>query len=75
MRPESVAAHFVNDLFPAAQGVVESPAVSHCMRFAMEMARVNVIAILTGTPATRDSIIAGILFMDCVLFINVPASL
>ena len=60
MRPESVAAHFVNDLFPAAQGIVDSPAVSHCMRFAMEMARVSVITILTGTPATRENIVAGL---------------
>lgn len=60
MRPESLAAHFVNDLFPAAQGIVDSPAVSHCMRFAMEMARVSVITILTGTDATRDTIVAGL---------------
>lgn len=31
MRPESLAEHFVNDLFPAAQGVVDSPAVCVCM--------------------------------------------
>lgn len=58
MRPESLAGHFVNDLFPSAQGVVDSPAVSHCMRFAIEIARLNVIAIVTGTNSTRESIIA-----------------
>ena len=60
MRPESLAAHFVNDLFPAAQGVVDSPAVSHCMRFAIEMARVSAITILTATEATKEIILAGL---------------
>ena len=58
MRPETLAGHFVNDLFPAAQGLVDSPAVSHCMRFAIEVARLNVIAIVTGTNSTRESIIS-----------------
>ena len=58
MRPESLASHWVNDLFPAAQGVVDSPAISHCMRFAMEVARVSVINILTSTLETRETILA-----------------
>lgn len=56
MRPESLAGLFVDDLFPAAQGVVDSAPVSHCMRYALEVARVNVIAILTGTNTTREQI-------------------
>lgn len=58
MRPESLASHFVNDLFPAAQGVVDSPAVSHCMRFAIELARLSAIAIVTGKEATVDTILS-----------------
>lgn len=60
LRGQSLAAHFVNDLFPAAQGVVDSPAVSHCMRYAIEVARLSVIAIITGTSdATRQTIMAS----------------
>lgn len=66
MRGESLAAHFVNDLFPASQGVVDSPAVSHCMRYAIEVARVAVMSRVTvaaggGTNGTisREAILAS----------------
>lgn len=55
LRGESLAAHFVNDLFPAAQGVVDSPAVSHCMRYAIEVARLSVITIVSGNTGTTTS--------------------
>lgn len=58
MRPESLAEHFVDDLFPASQGVVDAAPVSHCMRYAIEVARLNVIAIVTGTNTTKDQILA-----------------
>lgn len=53
MRPESLASHFINDLFPAAQGIVDSPAVSHCMRYAIELARKNVIDLINNNNQSR----------------------
>jgi len=37
--PRSLVDHFVDDLFPAAQGVRQSPVVSYCLRFILELAR------------------------------------
>ena len=37
--PRSLVDHFVDDLFPAAQGVRQSPLVSYCLRFIVELAR------------------------------------
>jgi hypothetical protein len=51
MRPESLADRFIHDLFPAAQAVVDSPAISYCMRYAIELARSHVVALLTQTEA------------------------
>jgi hypothetical protein len=59
MRPESVAAHFVNDLFPASQGVVDSGPGSHCMRYVIELARTNVATLLTSTNTTREQVLAS----------------
>ena len=37
--PRSLVDHFVDDLFPAAQGVRQSAPVSYCLRFVVELAR------------------------------------
>jgi hypothetical protein len=37
--PQSLVDHFVDDLFPAAQGVRQSAPVSYCLRFVVELAR------------------------------------
>jgi len=37
--PQSLVDHFIDDLFPAAQGVRQSGAVSTCLRFSIELAR------------------------------------
>jgi hypothetical protein len=47
MKPESLAQHFVDNLFPASQGVMDSPAISHCMRYSIELARLQVLSIVT----------------------------
>jgi hypothetical protein len=45
MRPESLADKFVDDLFPAAQGVFGSAPVSHCLRFVIELARLQAMTL------------------------------
>lgn len=37
--PQSLVDHFVDDLFPAAQGVRQSAPISYCLRFSIELAR------------------------------------
>jgi hypothetical protein len=37
--PQSLVDHFVDDLFPAAQGVRQGALVSYCIRFVLELAR------------------------------------
>jgi len=39
--PQSLVDNFVDDLFPAAQGVRQSAAVSACLRFTIEVARMS----------------------------------
>lgn len=39
--PPSLINHFIDDLFPAAQGVRHSAPVSYCMRFVVELARLK----------------------------------
>lgn len=61
MRPESLADRFVNDLFPAAQAVVDSPAVSYCMRYAIELARANAIILLkSNTSSSAEQVMASL---------------
>jgi hypothetical protein len=38
---QSLVNHFIDDLFPAMQGVRQSAPVSYCMRFVIELARLN----------------------------------
>jgi hypothetical protein len=45
MRPESLADQFIDDLFPAAQGVRESAPISHCLRFTIEVARLQALTV------------------------------
>ena len=37
--PQSLVDHFVDDMFPAAQGVRQSAPISYCLRFSIELAR------------------------------------
>lgn len=69
MRPESLADRFVNDLFPAAQAVVDAPAVSYCMRYAIELARSNVVALLTSTEAVSVEQVRCVCVYPCLQFI------
>lgn len=39
--PQALVDHFVDDLFPAAQGVRHSAAVGACLRFSIELARLS----------------------------------
>ena len=40
---EDLLTDFVDDLFPMAQGVPEAPAVSYCLRFAVELAKLKAL--------------------------------
>lgn len=39
--PQSLVDHFVDELFPAAQGVRQAAPISYCMRFSIELARLH----------------------------------
>ena len=45
--PNDLIAPFVDDLFPAAQAVEESGAVAYCLRYAIELARLEVLELLS----------------------------
>jgi len=59
MRTENLADHFVNNLFPAAQGVVDSAPVSYCMRYAIELARVVVLELLHADSTRAARVLAN----------------
>jgi hypothetical protein len=46
---------FLNELFPAAQGVEEAGALSHCLRYAIELARLEIFRLL-DLPDLRDDL-------------------
>jgi hypothetical protein len=58
--PQSVVDSFVDDLFPAAQGVRQSGAVSSCMRFSIEVARMSAYqeANLVVAAADQGAVVA-----------------
>jgi hypothetical protein len=58
--PASLVDHFVDELFPAAQGVRQSGAVSACLRFSVEVARQSAYleAGLAVAAADQASVVA-----------------
>ncbi len=46
--PDELVDRFVDDLFPAAQAVEEAGASAYCLRYAIELARLEALKLLTG---------------------------
>ena len=51
--PASFANHFVEELFPMAQGVLESSPVAFCLRVVVEAARLRVLQLMSDTVTSE----------------------
>ena len=46
--PDDLVDEFIDDLFPAAQAVEEAGATAYCLRYAIELARLEVLNLISG---------------------------
>ena len=53
--PADLVQPFLDELFPASQGVEEAGALAHCLRYAIELARLEIFRLL-DLPSLRDDL-------------------